>query len=763
MSPRSNWAAVKPILEQALEAKAVDRPSLLDRLCPDPRLRAEVEELLALDDHAEGFLEKPAFSLRPPNPESADGEGLLLGPWRLLHPLGLGGMGEVYLAERADGAFEQTVAVKLLQARHARSALIARFEDERRLLARLNHPHIARLLDGGTTPDGRPYLVMEQVEGERIDAYCDRSALSVRARLELFRTVCGAVQVAHQNLVVHGDLKPENILVDREGTIKLLDFGIARLIGTDTEPHGEEGWPEKPPFTPGSASPEQLRGEPISTASDVYSLGVLLYRLLSGEPPYRVAGLRSEEVLQVVNTAEVQPPSHVARAAGRGGAERLARQLAGDLDAIVERALEKEPADRFASAEQLSEDLRLYLAGLPVRSRPDSFSYRAGKFLSRHRIAVSAGAAIFVLLLGFAGLMAWQRQTIASKSREVTRERDRAEATKEFLLDLIAQADPRVAKGQEITVRQALDRRARRLNDEVAIAPVDRADLLDALGIAYRSLGRSEEAAPLTEKALALRRSALGDRDARVAESLQNLANLARDFKQPEKAEALIREALVIQRASYPKGHRDLARGLNNLASLLREKGDAAKKAGGPILREAESLAREGLEMKTRLFGTENAEVAVSLNTLAAILATAGRPAEGENLYRRSIALRKKVDGDISPGLAKTINNLAVLLTDLDRLREAEALHRESLALRRRLYPEGHPDLLTSLNNLARLCTRMGDTVEAAKLHREAMKLNFDLGDEKKVKMSERELKAGSFPATSNPHILEIPPRNRGL
>jgi serine/threonine-protein kinase len=754
LSHRERWPEVKALLEQALDVSPEERPALFARLGAEPTLVAEVQALLALDEQAAGFIDEPLFSFEQPMREPETGRRL--GPWRLLRPLGKGGMGTVYLAERADGAFDLTVAVKLLKTGFDSEDLVARFEAERRILARLIHPNIARLLDGGTGEDGRPYLVMEHVEGEPIDVHCDRRRLSTRERLELFRSVCSAVQLAHQNLVVHRDLKPANILVTSDGTVKLLDFGIAKLLAPQPEAGGHAAptlahWGGAP-LTPRYASPEQVRGEPITTASDVYSLGVVLYELLTGHRPYRLDTLSPTEIERVVCGAVPPRPSTAVRRSeelvtadgGRllltpdavagvreGDPARLSRRLAGDLDTILLTALRKEPDRRFASAEQLAEDIRLYLAGLPIRSRPDSFRYRAGKFVVRHAFGVAAATGALILLLAFAGAMAWQRAEIAARSREVARERDRAEATRKFLIDLIGEADPRQAKGKEVTVREVLDQHAGPLAGETSLDPATRGDVLDALGVVYRSLGNFEKAGPLLREALALRRRALGDEHVQVAESLHNLANLERELHHTAEAERLMRQALAIQRRAFPQGHRDLARGLNNFASLLRDKADAAGKAGKPFLVEAETLAREGLAMKLRLFGEKNTEVAQSLNTLAAILVREGKLAEAEPLLRRSITLRRALDGPLSPGLAKTIHNLAVLLEGENRLAEAEALDRESLDMRRKLYPEGHPELVTSLESLSDLRSRRGDNVEAAALSREAQEMAERLKREK--------------------------------
>jgi eukaryotic-like serine/threonine-protein kinase len=728
MPSDERWLEVKALLAEALEASGTERERRLAEAQVDEPVRAEVRELLELESRGHGWLETSAAS-RITAASGGARPGQQLGAWRLGRLLGEGGMGTVHAAERADGAFAMTAAVKLLRTGLGTPEAIARFETERSVLARLTHPNIARLLDGGTSPEGRPYLVMELVEGEPIDLYCERRALPLRDRLQLFLTVCAAVQTAHQNLIVHRDLKPSNILVTPDGTVKLLDFGVAKLLVPSAEPDLTQLHAAgTAPLTPRYASPEQVRGEAITTATDVYSLGVVLYELLTGERPYEISTTSPIEIERTVSQAIPPRPSTAARLAG-GTRERM-RQLRGDLDVILLRALHKEPERRFASADQLAEDLRLHLTAQPIRSRPDQVGYRASRFFARHRLSVTAAAVSLLLLVSFTLTLAHQRVELAARAVELERETSRSRATRAFLLDLIGQTDPRRARGEEVTLRQALDREADRLTtDASALDPATRADLLDALGVANRSLGRFELAQPLLEHALALRRTVFGGADLRTAESLHNLANLERELGQLDRAVAGMEEALRIQRAAQPAGSVDHARGLNNLASLLRQLAEAP--SGLPVeptLARAEALAREGLAMKQRLLGSDNLEVALSLNTLATIWMRQRRYVEAEAAFARSIALRRAFDGPISPGLARALNNLAVLLAEQGRLEEAEARQRESLALRRQLFPAGHRDLLQSLEHLAWLRHARGDAPGAKALEEETRALRDQLG-----------------------------------
>ena len=701
------WRQVKGVLDRVLDLPPGDRTAFLEGACGgDGVLRREVETLLRHEEEGTEFLAEPAFDLYGDGGENGRGagdtDGRRVGPYRLLRELGRGGMGTVYLAERADG-FEQRVAVKLLKRGMDSDEIVRRFEAERQILAELDHPHVARLTDGGTTADDLPYFVMEHVEGEPIDRYCQRHGLTVRRRLELFAKVCAAVHFAHQRLVVHRDLKPANILVTAGGVPKLLDFGIAKLLRPDPRFAATMTAGGHSPMTPLYASPEQLRGRPITTVSDVYSLGVVLYELLSGERPYRFEGLLDDEAARMVCEQDPPRPSAAAKRRG-GGGDRLRRQLAGDLDTIVMRAMHKDPEHRFRSVEQLADDLDRYLAGLPVRSRPDTFAYRAGKFVRRHSWGVAASAVIAVLVLGFAFTMALQRRQIARANEQIGWQRDRAEEATDFLLEVFSVVDPNRSQGRDLTARQALDEAARQVPERFVGQPENHARVMDTIGVIYWHLGLHEEALSLLEESLELRRRHWGDKHALVAESLHNLANAVRDLGDGERAEELMERALAIQRREYPGGHIDLARGLHNLASLLRQQGD---------LEAAAARLREALAIKRRLLGEEHSDVANSLHLLASVRVGQGEHGEAENLYRRAIAMRRKLDGPVDPGLASTLHNLARLYARLGRGEDALPLAREALAMRRELYGDEDPRLVNCLDTLARSLSAAGDPAAA--------------------------------------------------
>ncbi len=415
MNPE-RWDQVKTLFAAALEREPAERERFLAQACTDAAIRDEVASLLQAHDDSSSFIAQPAFEQTGLAPEPLQAwVGRRLGVWRITGEIGHGGMSRVYKAVRDDAEYEKEAAVKVLRAGLDSDLLLKRFKIERQILARLSHPNIAHLLDGGATQEGDPYLVMEYIDGQPIDAYCDEHRLNVEQRLDLFRTLCAAVHYVHQHLMVHGDLKGGNVLVTNGGVVKLLDFGIAKLLNPSVAVRADAPVTGFVALTPEYASPEQIRGEPVTTASDVYSLGVMLYRLLTGELPYKIESGSSWQLATQILEQDPAPPSSTAE---QGGAEhrKFARVLAGDLDNIVLKALKKEPSERYASAEQLAEDLRRYLRGFPVRARPDTTTYRIRKFARRHRSAVAASALFVVSLIGGIVATSWQA-FVASKER----------------------------------------------------------------------------------------------------------------------------------------------------------------------------------------------------------------------------------------------------------------------------------------------------------------------------------------------------------
>ena len=480
MTPE-RWSQVKELFYAALDLSREERAPFLERECAgDAQLRADLDKLLEAHERPEPFLEQSAASViaRDDAPEQP-WIGRRIGPYQLVGLLGTGGMGEVYEAVRVDEQFQQQVAIKLVRGGYDSQQILARFRAERQILATLNHPHIARLLDGGATDGGLPYLVMELIRGERIDAYCDRQRLSIRDRVRLFRDVCAAVSYAHQHLVVHCDLKPGNILVTADGAVKLLDFGVSKLLSVvPRATDAERTVTVMRALTPEFASPEQVRGEGTTTSSDVYSLGVVLYRLLTGRSPYRATGTLPHEIIRDVCDTEPERPSASLQASV---------ELRGDLDIITMKALRKEPARRYSSVEQFSEDLRRYLAGQTVIARGDRFTYRAGKFITRNKVAVAAGLLLFLSLSGGLATTLWQARLASAESARAERHfasvRKLANSFMFELHDAIAELPGSTA------ARQLLVKNALQYLDELSSESVGDARLHEELATAYVKVG----------------------------------------------------------------------------------------------------------------------------------------------------------------------------------------------------------------------------------------------------------------------------------
>jgi non-specific serine/threonine protein kinase/serine/threonine-protein kinase len=464
-----DWQRVKDVFQDTIERAPEARAAFLDEACAaDAELRHEVESLLASHQEAGPFLSRAAW-LDTSSPEPASlTEARRVGPYRVIGVIAHGGMGTVYRAVRDDDTFQKTVALKLVRAGTASEYAERRFLQERRILARLQHPHIAAILDGGTTEEGHPYLVMEHVEGRRLTAYCDSLGLGTRERLAMFRSVCGAVHYAHQNLVVHRDLKPDNILVTADGTPKLLDFGIAKLLAAGVDPDTAPTSTLLPMMTPEYASPEQVKGEPVTTASDVYSLGVLLYELLAGRRPYAVKADSMEEIVRAVCQTDPPSPSTAVKTrvlADAASAKELralptAAELKGDLDTIVLRALHKDPARRYASVQELSDDVRRHLEGRPVRARADTLGYRAGKFVRRNRVAVAAATLVMlVLVAGILATVREQRIAEAHRARAEARFADVRRLANEFLFEFEEAIHdlPGATPARQLVVKKALE------------------------------------------------------------------------------------------------------------------------------------------------------------------------------------------------------------------------------------------------------------------------------------------------------------------
>ncbi len=685
-APSERFRRVREIFGEAVGRPPGERAAYLESACgADLALASEVRSLLEALERDGGFLESIVAEeardlVRPP--QAAAFAGRRVGAWQVLRPLGAGGMGAVFLARRADAEYEAEAALKIVRPGVFSDEALRRFRAERQALAHLSHPGIARLLDGGTTDDGVPYLVMEKVDGRPIDVWASEKALADRIRL--FRGVCAAVQYAHANLIVHRDIKPGNILVTDGGETKLLDFGIAKFLGEEDTSLTRAG---ERVLTPDYASPEQVRGETVTTASDVYALGVVLYRILTGRHPYAFGSGRAADVERVVCEVAPDPP-----------------RLGGDLDTILNKALAKEPERRYASVAELSEDLRRYLDSEPLRARPDTFVYRAGKFLRRHRAGVAAAAVVLAALA--VGLAA----TLASAA-SARREARKAEHINTFLQEILGAASP-WRDGRLVTVKEVLDRSSGRIATELSAEPEVEAGVRRTIGETYSGLGLYAEAETHLTKALERARRAYGPESTEAADCLVAIAALRTDRGDAGSAEAPAREALAIRQRLF--GDRDgrTAAAWNRLGNVLQARGD---------LPGAEAAQRRAVETYRRL-GARGPGMAEALNDLGVSLGTRGDAKAAEALHREALSVVRQLYPGAHPDVAEALSTLASDVWDgRHDGPEAEALFRESLAMRRAIFGDAHPDVTWTLYNYAFMLMEQGEFERAEALAREAL------------------------------------------
>lgn len=715
------WSLIQSIFETALEKEPSERITFLKAACKeDVDLYREVASLLESDQQINSLLDGQAFDAvsfaQQPTDDVAD-ENVQVGPYRIIRRLGAGGMGVVYLANRADGQFEQKVALKLIKKGMDSEQIVRRFLAERQILARLQHPNIARLLDGGISEDGRPYFAMEYVEGTPLTNYCNTKKLSIKKRLAIFGSVCDAVQHAHRNLIVHRDLKPGNILVTEDGRIKLLDFGIARVLeDQDASPQTLLTEAGMRVLTPEYAAPEQVNGGTITTQTDVYALGVVLYELLTGERPLKLSSHTPAEVEAVICHQEPQKPSALEHdtlaQTYPSPKDKIQRQLKGDLDTICLKTLRKEPERRYGSVDELWQDIDRHLKGLPVIAQADSVTYRLKKFISRHRNGALATAIGTILLAGVTTVY-----TI-----RLGQERDRAQVeaektaqTAQFLTSLFDGANPHVAQGDTLNARHMLDAGAERIEAELADQPSVQASLLTTIGDAYNGLGLYREAGENFEKALVLKRQ-IGEGDTEAAATLlQTLSDIHHSLSNFSKADSFQQATLAAQKKLFGDEHPAIAATLLKMASTNRSLGK---------FDVAIPLYHEAVAMNEKLLPKDDPELGWSINNLGWAYHSQGYYEEAEAAYRKAEALQREYLGADHPDLAFTLNNLGGLLWTTGRFDEGEPLVRESLAIRRNLYGEEHPETMQSLNNLAGLLFRKEDYNAAEDMYRKTVEVN---------------------------------------
>ena len=728
------WQRLNELFFHAARLQGAERQAFLARETQgEPELEREVLALLERGDER-----------RSGPPTRTLGGGLALAPreerllvgrvvakYELVSVLGRGGAGTVFLGERADRQFSGKVAVKVVD-RSAAADLGIRFRAERQILASLNHPNIARLIDAGETEDGQPYLVMEYVEGQPLDQYCDERKLDLRKRLKLFIDICSAVQYAHQNLIIHRDLKPANILVTADGTVKLLDFGIAKLLnnGNGSNTISELTRMNERLLTPEYASPEQIIGGAVTTASDVYSLGIVLYRLLTGLRPYDLSGATSQlEMERSICVADPPRPSaNVQRAMHSGPAEgelaiaalalarsispeRLRRRLVGDIDAIVMRALRKEPQHRYSSVERFVADIHHYLDNEPVQARQGNWVYYTQRFVRRHTTAVIASVGFLIFLTAVAIVMSIQRQNIAAALERATQDRERAEIVSQFMLDVFSAADPYINSGKEPTARFLLDQAAQNIQDDLSQQPEVRARLLEAIGRSYRRLNKPERAVAYLQDSLRIQRQLLQKDDASLGSVITEIAIALRNQGRIEESDGYFSEAVQISRQSkdqQSEAHAKLLVDLGRLEKLRSNPMQALdhldhalklmRAIKGPKDPEVGAILAEMSNIKVWLDDLEGAEVAARAAVeiyqsvapgypdrvmaeyyLADVLFNRGHIDEAAPLFEGVLAAQRRLYGDKSSATAETLASLAQVRAAQKNFGTAEKLIREAL------------------------------------------------------------------------------------
>ena len=733
------WSRIAELFAHAVELEPGKREDFLDSACGgDTELREYIQDLLQEDPAVEAIVERTIIStvrdaFGDDTSQSEQMKGQMIGPYRVDRLLGSGGMGMVYLAQRADEQFDQQVAIKLGRHRLVDPQTELRLRHERQFLADLDHPNIARLFDGGTTDDGVPYLVMEHIDGVRLDMYCDLHRLNIAERLRLFQTICAAVHYAHQNLIIHRDIKATNILVAKDGTPKLLDFGIAKL--SDAEGAATDGLTREGAviMTPANGAPEQISGQNITTATDIYGLGLLLYDLLSGLRAYETEGLTPAEAASIISQEMTVSPSrrlaqkkkaaqsqHDAAAlheleqiaADRSTSlERLRRRLRGDLDVIVLKALRKEPARRYRSANAFADDIGLHLKSMPIVARTDSWRYRAGKFVQRHFAAVTASVLVVAMLATFTVLLSVQNRT-------VVKERDTAREVIQFLEDIFMAHDPSRARGVDVTAEEILAEGAERIRSNLGDRPEIQSSLMGTIGRVYYNLGEYQPSEEMLEQALRLRLRTDGESHPAVAAARNDLAEVLIRRAQYDRAIELLQQSLAVNQLSNDGSSPLVATNLFNLANVYLATGK---------LDEAEAAVRSSIAIFRQIRDQYSLELAEAIGSLARVLQVRGDLDQTESLLLEAIDIISTSQGPDHPFMAYYLQNLGVLQRSKGDLEAAERTLHTAIEATRRILGDKHDLLAVALVDQGILLHMKGDFDEAERFVREALDLGIEI------------------------------------
>ncbi len=710
MNP-TRWELIKTVVDKALTLSGGERREYVDSACGEyPSISTDIRELIQCVEEAdrENFMkeirsEQKSFlrDLSDSHSEKYWQEEFInreIGAYRITELLGRGGMGTVFKATRVDGEFHQDAAIKLIHSGRETKETARRFRAEKEILAGLQHPNIAYLLDGGVTSDGISYLIMEYVDGVPVDQYCDEQRLRIEERLRLFREICNTVQYAHNKLIVHRDLKADNILVTNEGSIKILDFGIAKMLQPDPyQPSAVMTLPGQKIWTPQYASPEQVRGEPVSVSSDVYALGVLLNKLLTGAYPYSLDGRSLAEIEEIIKHEEPLIPSQVFKLQDKQGeyayqrnatVDECVKALKGDLDALVSKAIRKEPEYRYQSVKEISDEIDRYFLGIPLLARDGTYRYRTEKFIRRHKAGLATFVSISLIIIVLVSLFT---RKITNERNIAQLERDKLEQVVDFLTGLFEAGDPVASQGANFTATDLLEKGVERAED-LQDQPLLQAEMLSVIGESYRSMNRPDSALPVLKRALEIQRDYYGGDHADIAGTLNALGSVYWSDGMMKDAQPYLNEALNMRRRLYGDIHPDVFTSMNNYALVLLGLGE---------LDEAEKMYLKTLDARRSYYGNNHAKVGVSLNNLAFFLMRRGKFEEAEKYFRETVSLWRNIQGDEHSDVGIALNNLGDLLRKMGRYDEAEQHLRESLEIRKKVYGAGHMKTGYALNNLA--------------------------------------------------------------
>ncbi|MCU0343724.1 MAG: serine/threonine-protein kinase [Ignavibacterium sp.] len=739
------WTDIKTIFYKAVDLDGKERESYLNEVCKTPELKKEILTLIFAHDNSENFLEDSIITYQPVEDNTNLFIGKTFGKYKIEKLIARGGMGLVYLGLR-DDAVKQNAAVKIINPGVASGIVIKRFQNERQTLANLNHPNISRLLDGGITEDGIQYLVMEYIDGIPIDEYCDKQKLNIKDRLNLFLKVAAVAQYAHQNLVVHRDLKPSNILITRDGEPKLLDFGIAKFLSPEGERFETVTQRGMWNLTPEFASPEQIKGEKITTASDVYSLGIVLYKLLTGHSPYKIKSFFHSDINKIITQSEPTKPSEIIfetiaeeseenkseinaqtiSITREGSIDKLHKILIGDLDNIISMAIRKEPEGRYSSVDHFADDIKRYLDDKPVSARPDSFSYRTKKFIKRNRNILIPAAIIFIIInLGLAGIL-WQGY-IAAKERDTAKlEADKSNRIKSFLLEMISSPDP-LKDGSEVKVVDVITEASQKLSKELSNYPEIEAEIRTMLANTYQNLGVYDSALSELIKADQIIRKFYGEKSKETSLSIKSLALTYHYKGDYQKAEDLFKKSLAMLSEVEKEPTFERAMLIDAYGTLLADMGN---------YEESKKLTEEALKIAESLRGSDDPQVAEIKNNLATSYNYLNKLDEAEKLYNESLLVFRKHFGNYHLRVSSVINNIAFIHIFKEEHQQAIPLLLESLNIKLKVLGQYHPDLILAYSNIGSTYFNINDFTNAEKFMRESINVGLKNYDADNINLS---------------------------